>query len=85
MGKFKVMRHSALTASLLVPDVEVKGELGQYFWLVQGTDTGGCTARMIHSANQINGAATLATANGLLGEKDFALSGKSSWAMVCSL
>ncbi|XP_023668063.1 mdm2-binding protein isoform X2 [Paramormyrops kingsleyae] len=67
--------------ALPVPDVEVKGELGQYFWLVQGTDTGGCTARMIHSANQINGAAALATANGLLGEKDFALSGTrvDSW------
>ncbi|XP_048882370.1 mdm2-binding protein isoform X2 [Brienomyrus brachyistius] len=71
--------------ALPVPDVEVKGELGQYFWLVQGTDTGGCTARMIHSANQINGAAALATANGLLGEKDLALSGTCVDAWLSSL
>ncbi|KAJ8291052.1 hypothetical protein GJAV_G00020840 [Gymnothorax javanicus] len=49
-----------------VPDVEVKGERGHYFLLVRGAETGGCTARMIHSANQVNGAVALATANGLL-------------------
>ncbi|KAJ8353813.1 hypothetical protein SKAU_G00213800 [Synaphobranchus kaupii] len=52
-----------------VPDVEVKGESGHYFLLVQGAETGGCTARMIHSANQVNGAAALATVNGILREK----------------
>uniref|UniRef100_A0A8C7L3W4 MDM2 binding protein n=1 Tax=Oncorhynchus kisutch TaxID=8019 RepID=A0A8C7L3W4_ONCKI len=51
-----------------VPYVEVKGESGHYFLLVQGSEGGGCKARMIHSANQINGAAAMATINGLLKE-----------------
>uniref|UniRef100_A0AAZ3P1T3 Mdm2-binding protein n=1 Tax=Oncorhynchus tshawytscha TaxID=74940 RepID=A0AAZ3P1T3_ONCTS len=44
--------------TLPVPYVEVKGESGHYFLLVQGSEGGGCKARMIHSANQINGAAS---------------------------
>uniref|UniRef100_A0A673ZPT0 MDM2 binding protein n=1 Tax=Salmo trutta TaxID=8032 RepID=A0A673ZPT0_SALTR len=54
--------------TLPVPYVEVKGESGHYFLLVQGSEGGGCKARMIHSANQINGAAAMATVNGLLRE-----------------
>ncbi|MBN3306111.1 MTBP protein, partial [Amia calva] len=52
--------------SLTAPAVEMKGESGQYFLLVQGTDSGSCRARLIHSANQMNGAAALATVNGML-------------------
>ncbi|XP_061076173.1 mdm2-binding protein isoform X2 [Conger conger] len=52
-----------------VPDTDVKGESGHYFLLVQRAETGGCTARLIHSANQLNGAAALATVNGILREK----------------
>jgi len=52
-----------------VPNVEVKGERGHYLFLVQGVESGGCTARMIHMANQINGAAALATLNALIREK----------------
>ncbi|XP_028841511.1 mdm2-binding protein isoform X2 [Denticeps clupeoides] len=51
--------------SLSVPDIEVKGETAYYFLLVRGSDEGTCSARMIHSANQINGAAALATTNSL--------------------
>lgn len=52
-----------------VPDVELKGERGHYLFLVQGAESGGCTARLIHTANQINGAAALATLNALIREK----------------
>nr|XP_046192690.1 mdm2-binding protein isoform X1 [Oncorhynchus gorbuscha] len=54
--------------TLPVPYVEVKGESGHHFLLVQGSEGGGCKARMIHSANRINGAAAMATVNGLLKE-----------------
>ncbi|KAI7806928.1 mdm2-binding protein isoform X1 [Triplophysa rosa] len=54
---------------LLVPDVELKGERGRYLFLVQGVESGGCTARLIHTANQINGAAALATLIALIREK----------------
>uniref|UniRef100_W5MS83 MDM2 binding protein n=1 Tax=Lepisosteus oculatus TaxID=7918 RepID=W5MS83_LEPOC len=47
--------------SLFACDPEVKGENGLYLLLVQGTDTGDCKARLIHSASQINGAAGQAT------------------------
>lgn len=56
--------------------MEVKGESGHYFLLVQGSEGGGCKARMIHSANQINGAAAMATVNGLLKENSVSSSGK---------
>lgn len=49
--------------------MEVKGERGHYLFLVQGAESGGCTARMIHTANQINGAAALATIKALIREK----------------
>ncbi|TRZ01734.1 hypothetical protein DNTS_032284 [Danionella cerebrum] len=52
-----------------VPDVEVKGERGCYLFLIQGAESGSCTARMINTANQINGAAALATLNGVLRQK----------------
>ncbi|KAG7470131.1 hypothetical protein MATL_G00136070 [Megalops atlanticus] len=68
-----------------VPDVEVKGESVHCFLLVQGAETGGCTARMIQSANQINGAAALATVNGLLREGTLALSGMSTVDWLRSL
>ncbi|XP_056142591.1 mdm2-binding protein [Lampris incognitus] len=58
--------------SLPVPEVEVKGESAHYFLLVQGSDDSGgktCRVRMLHSANQINGAAIVATITGLLREK----------------
>lgn len=56
--------------------MEVKGESGHYFLLVQGSEGGGCKARLIHSANQINGAAAMATVNGLLKENSVSSSGK---------
>ncbi|MGH0163032.1 UNVERIFIED_CONTAM: hypothetical protein FKN15_058187 [Acipenser sinensis] len=51
------------------PDIEMKGENCNYFLLVQGKENGGCKARLIHSATQINGAAALVTINGLLNRK----------------
>ncbi|KAK1173331.1 mdm2-binding protein-like isoform X1 [Acipenser oxyrinchus oxyrinchus] len=51
------------------PDIEMKGETCNYFLLVQGKENGGCKARLIHSATQINGAAALVTINGLLNRK----------------
>ncbi|XP_064194456.1 mdm2-binding protein isoform X1 [Anguilla rostrata] len=68
-----------------VPDVEVKGESGHYFLLVQGAETGGCTAQMIHSANQVNGAAALATVNGIIREKTQSLSGTDTADWLRSL
>ncbi|CDR00665.1 unnamed protein product, partial [Oncorhynchus mykiss] len=62
--------------TLPVPYVEVKGESGHYFLLVQGSEGGGCKARLIHSANQINGAAAMATVNGLLKVNSVSSSGK---------
>ncbi|XP_017326560.1 mdm2-binding protein isoform X1 [Ictalurus punctatus] len=50
------------------PDVKVKGEKGHYLLLVQGAETGSCRARLIHSANQINGAVALATISSLVQE-----------------
>ncbi|KAM4581566.1 mdm2-binding protein [Odontesthes bonariensis] len=58
--------------SLLVPDVEVKGESALYFLLVQGSEdveSRACTVRMIHSVSQINGAAAMATISSLLSGK----------------
>ncbi|MGH0138177.1 UNVERIFIED_CONTAM: hypothetical protein FKN15_065719 [Acipenser sinensis] len=51
------------------PDIAMKGENCNYFLLVQGKENGGCKARLIHSATQINGAAALVTVNGLLNSK----------------
>ncbi|KAF6725432.1 Mdm2-binding protein [Oryzias melastigma] len=58
--------------SLLVPDMETKGESAAYFLLVQGSDddeSGVCRVRMMHSTSQINGVAAMATVSGLLREK----------------
>ncbi|ROI36369.1 Mdm2-binding protein [Anabarilius grahami] len=70
---------------LPVPDVEVKGERGHYLFLVQGVESGGCTARMIHTANQTNGAAALATINALIREKVPPSSGSSTADWLRSL
>uniref|UniRef100_A0A8D2LTJ3 MDM2 binding protein n=1 Tax=Varanus komodoensis TaxID=61221 RepID=A0A8D2LTJ3_VARKO len=43
-----------------VPEVELKGETCNYYFLVQGNGCGGCKATMIYSASQINGSVTLA-------------------------
>ncbi|CAL8248448.1 unnamed protein product [Lota lota] len=74
-------------SSLPVPEVEVKGECAHYFLLVQGSEEGGetCRARMLHSANQINGAAALATVNGLLREKSLLSSGETEGSLLDSL
>ncbi|XP_026229026.1 mdm2-binding protein [Anabas testudineus] len=66
--------------TLLIPDIEVKGESAHYFLLVQGSDSdgcGACRARMLHSDSQINGAAAMATVSGLLREKSLSLSGQA--------
>ncbi|XP_029927325.1 mdm2-binding protein [Myripristis murdjan] len=66
--------------SLPVPEVELKGESAHYFLLVQGSEacgSGACRVRMIHSANQINGAAAMATLTGLLREKSLSSSGRN--------
>ncbi|XP_016366593.1 mdm2-binding protein-like isoform X2 [Sinocyclocheilus rhinocerous] len=68
-----------------VPDVEVKGERGHYLFLVQGAESGSCTAQMIHTANQINGAAALATLNALIREKVPPSSGSSTADWLRSL
>ncbi|XP_056618377.1 mdm2-binding protein isoform X2 [Triplophysa dalaica] len=70
---------------LLVPDVELKGERGRYLFLVQGAESGGCTARLIHTANQINGAAALATLIALIREKAPPPSGNSAADWLRSL
>ncbi|XP_042716951.2 mdm2-binding protein isoform X2 [Chrysemys picta bellii] len=51
---------------ITIPEVELKGESCQYYFLVQSNGFGGCKATLIHSANQINGTATLALINGKL-------------------
>uniref|UniRef100_A0A672KA23 MDM2 binding protein n=1 Tax=Sinocyclocheilus grahami TaxID=75366 RepID=A0A672KA23_SINGR len=70
-----------------VPDVEVKGERGHYLFLVQGAESGSCTAQMIHTAHQINGPAALATLNALIREKVPPSSGSSTadwlWSLPC--
>lgn len=55
-----------------MPDVELRGESAHYLLLVQGSDnagSGGCSARVVHSDGQINGAAAMATVSGFLREK----------------
>lgn len=65
-----------INTPLSAPDVKVKGEKGHYLLLVQGAETGGCRARLIHSANQINGAVALATISSLVQENVSLSSGK---------
>ncbi|NXJ05524.1 MTBP protein, partial [Odontophorus gujanensis] len=48
---------------ITVPEIELKGESCQYYFLLQGNGSGGCKATLIHSAMQINGLATLAAVN----------------------
>ncbi|XP_069051010.1 mdm2-binding protein [Lepisosteus oculatus] len=71
--------------SLFACDPEVKGENGLYLLLVQGTDTGDCKARLIHSASQINGAAGQATVSGLVKGKSLPIADVSTWlgSMPC--
>uniref|UniRef100_A0A8B9ZY62 MDM2 binding protein n=1 Tax=Anas zonorhyncha TaxID=75864 RepID=A0A8B9ZY62_9AVES len=52
--------------NITVPEIELKGESCQYYFLLQGNGSGGCKATLIHSAIQINGMATLAAVNGKL-------------------
>ncbi|KAH0617467.1 hypothetical protein JD844_015741 [Phrynosoma platyrhinos] len=52
-----------------VPEVDLKGEMCNYYFLVRGNGCGGCKATLIYSANQINGSATLAEAIGTLTTK----------------
>ncbi|NWQ79759.1 MTBP protein, partial [Columbina picui] len=54
---------------ITAPEIELKGESCRYYFLLQGNDSGGCKATLIHSANQINGTATLAAVNGKLKTK----------------
>ncbi|XP_018408842.1 PREDICTED: mdm2-binding protein [Nanorana parkeri] len=42
-----------------VPGIKLKGEYCNYYFLVQGLKNGVCKATMIHSSNQINGAASI--------------------------
>nr|XP_020652210.1 mdm2-binding protein isoform X1 [Pogona vitticeps] len=49
-----------------VPEVELKGETCNYYFLVQGNDCGGCKATLIYSASQINGSITFAETIGKL-------------------
>ncbi|KAM9353128.1 mdm2-binding protein [Symphorus nematophorus] len=74
--------------SLPVPDVEVKGESAHYFLLVQGSEdvgNGACRVRMLHSDNQINGAAAMAIISGLLREKSPSSSGGTVGNILCPL
>ncbi|XP_041798736.1 mdm2-binding protein isoform X2 [Chelmon rostratus] len=74
--------------SLPVPDVEVKGESAHYFLLVQGSEDvgcGTCKVRMLHSDNQINGAAAMATISGLLREKSLSLPEGAVSSIICPL
>ncbi|XP_075070115.1 mdm2-binding protein isoform X2 [Mixophyes fleayi] len=41
------------------PGIELKGEYCSYYFLIQGKERGVCKATMLHSASQINGAASL--------------------------
>ncbi|XP_072323015.1 mdm2-binding protein [Scyliorhinus torazame] len=52
-----------------VPEIEMKGEICSYYLLVQSNCRGGCRGILIHSANQINGAAAVAIVNGMLEER----------------
>ncbi|KAM3873426.1 mdm2-binding protein [Diretmus argenteus] len=66
--------------SLPVPEMEVKCESAHYLLLIQGLEDSGraaCRVRMLHSANQINGAAAVATVTGLLREKSLSSSGRN--------
>uniref|UniRef100_A0A3Q2Y7M6 MDM2 binding protein n=1 Tax=Hippocampus comes TaxID=109280 RepID=A0A3Q2Y7M6_HIPCM len=61
--------------SLLIPDVEIKGESAHYFLLVQGSDNtedGVCTVRVLYSDCQINGVPAMAS---FLGQKLLSSSG----------
>ncbi|XP_058030946.1 mdm2-binding protein [Ahaetulla prasina] len=53
-----------------IPEVELKGETCNYYFLVQGNGYGGCKATIIYSANQINGSVTLAESIGKLRTAD---------------
>ncbi|XP_030074455.1 mdm2-binding protein isoform X2 [Microcaecilia unicolor] len=47
-----------------VPYIEMKGEMCTYYFFIQSNGSGACKAKLIHSANQISGAAALAVVNG---------------------
>ncbi|RXM35694.1 hypothetical protein EOD39_3950 [Acipenser ruthenus] len=68
IGRYQ-QRGTTLDCPRSAPDIAMKGENCNYFLLVQGKENGGCKARLIRSATQINGAAALVTVNGLLNSK----------------
>nr|XP_016851449.1 PREDICTED: mdm2-binding protein isoform X1 [Anolis carolinensis] len=47
-----------------VPNIELKGEMCNYYFLVQGNGCGGCKATLIYSASQINGSVNLSESIG---------------------
>ncbi|XP_063780518.1 mdm2-binding protein [Pseudophryne corroboree] len=51
------------------PGIELKGEFCSYYFLIQGKGRGVCKATMLHSASQINGAASLILLHRRLREK----------------
>nr|XP_033789139.1 mdm2-binding protein [Geotrypetes seraphini] len=55
--------------AISVPYVEMKGEMYTYYFFIQSNGSGECKAKLIHSANQISGAAALAVVNGRLRER----------------
>uniref|UniRef100_A0A4W3I9T6 MDM2 binding protein n=1 Tax=Callorhinchus milii TaxID=7868 RepID=A0A4W3I9T6_CALMI len=55
--------------SIGVPDVEIKGEDCSYYLLIQGNGRGGCKGTLMHSANQINGAAAVAVVHAMLDKR----------------
>ncbi|KAJ6663112.1 hypothetical protein lerEdw1_010705 [Lerista edwardsae] len=52
-----------------IPEVELKGETCNYYFLVQGNGCEGCKATLIYSASQINGSVALAETIGRLTTK----------------
>ncbi|XP_075681894.1 mdm2-binding protein isoform X2 [Rhinoderma darwinii] len=53
------------------PGIELKGEYCSYYFLIQGEDNGVCKATMLHSASQINGAASLILLHRRLRDKPY--------------
>ncbi|XP_028918893.1 mdm2-binding protein isoform X2 [Ornithorhynchus anatinus] len=55
--------------SIMVPDVEVKGECSSYYFLIRSNGSGGCRGTLIYSAGQINGSALLSVIHGKMKTK----------------
>ncbi|XP_073535932.1 mdm2-binding protein [Phyllobates terribilis] len=65
------------------PGIELKGEYCSYYFLIQGKDNGVCKATMLHSASQINGAASLVLLHRRLQKKPITY--ESNFGSVTSL